>query len=273
MAAYASKAVWTPGRRFAALSSHVLAGWVFTVAAEFTCELGAGEMTSTHYSIRHATLDGGGGRSASAHYQLVSSTAAFGGFTASAGGGVADRRGFAGALNDPPRAVADTVRRPAGQPLKIRVSALLANDSDPEADQFVLWEFAAVSEAGGQVSYDNGWLLYEPPPAFPGTDTFDYTVADAAGNVGPALVTVLVAGAGPTPSQNLVAITLLPNGHRRITFAGIARRYYLIEWAAALPASHWEQLARVQADARGIIEWVDTTEPAPAERYYRTAAE
>jgi hypothetical protein len=231
------------------------------------------EMRSPHYVLRHAALNPGGGEAVSTRYRLVTATGAFGGRAVSTDGRIADRQGFAGALNDPPRAVADTVRRAPGQPVKIRVGALLGNDSDPELDSFYLRDFAEFSRAGGTLSFDNGWLLYEPPASFNGADDFDYTVEDAAGNVGAALVTVLVAGTGPEPSQNLVAIELLPNGHKRITFAGIARRWYTLQWADSLPASAWNVLATVQADARGIIEWVDATQPAPPERYYRTVAE
>lgn len=233
----------------------------------------AEDLQSASYRLRHASLNAGGGEAVSSRYRLVAAMGAFGGQVGSAGNRVVDRQGFAGALNDPPRAVADTARRAPGQPLKIRVGSLLANDSDPERDRLELRDFAAASEQGGVITYDNGWLLYQPPASFNGTDTFDYTLEDAAGNVGRARVTVLVAGTGPEPSQNLVAIELLPGGHKRITFAGIARRRYVIEWTDTLPATHWHTLAVVEADARGIIEWVDATVPAPPERYYRTLSE
>lgn len=235
--------------------------------------LHAGEMRSASYVLRQPTLDVAGGVALSGHYQLVSSAGAAGGLVRSVSGEIADRQGFAGSLNDPPRTGADTVRRAAGQTAKVRITSLFANDRDPETDSFALRQFDVLTVEGGRVTLDNGWLLYEPPAAFPGTDAFTYSIEDTAGNVAHALVTVLVAGTGPAPSLNLVAITLLPNGHRRITFAGIARRRYAIEWAESLPAPLWEHLTTVDADARGIIEWVDSTEPAPPERYYRTVAQ
>lgn len=255
---------WLPGggRTLAVWAVFALVGW-----------LHGGEMQPRPYRWRQATFDTGGGVSRSVHYRLESSLAAAGGLRQSADGTVADRPGFAGALNDPPLPAPDTVQRDPALPLKVRVTSLLANDRDPDADPIRLRRFDAASAAGGRVTLDNGWLLYEPPTAFPGADSFTYTLEDAAGNVAATLVTVLIAGTGPAPSLNLVAITLLPNGHRRITFAGIARRRYAIEWAEALPAVRWELLATVEADARGVVEWVDATEPAPAERYYRTVAE
>jgi hypothetical protein len=239
-----------------------LAGW-----------LQGGELPSTHLTLRHATLDAGGGGAVSAHYRLVSSLGGAGGVAESDDSQIVNRQGFPGLLNDPPLPAADTVRPAPGQPLKVRVASLLANDRDPEADRLALRGFDAVSVAGGQLIFDNGWLVYEPPPAFLGTDSFTYTLEDAAGNLARALVTVLVVETGPVPSQNLIALTVLPGGHTLITFAGIARRRYAIEGAATLPAGPWERLATVEADARGVIEWVDATEPAPPERYYRTVAE
>lgn len=250
------------GRALAVVAVFGLVGW-----------LHGAEMQPRAYRWRQATFDTGGGVSSSVHYRLESSLAAAGGLRQSADGRIADRPGFSGALNGPPLPAPDTVHRQLGQPLKIRVTSLLANDRDPDADPLRLRRFDAASVAGGRVTWDNGWLLYEPPPAFPDVDSFTYAIEDAAGNVAATLVTVLIAGTGPAPSLNLVAITLLPNGHRRITFAGIARRGYVIEWAEALPATRWEPLATVEADARGVVEWVDVTEPAPAERYYRTVAE
>lgn len=252
-------------RLWACRATLVVLGWVGG--------LHAGEMGSPRYTLRHATLAGGGGVSVSTRFRLVSSLAAPGGMIRSDGVRMTVRQGFAGALNDPPQPRPDTARRPARQSLKIRVAALLANDRDPEADPIGLSAFDAVSVAGGRISLDNGWLLYEPPAAVATSDAFTYTIADAAGNSARALVTVLVAEAGPAPSLNLIAITLLPNGNKRLTFAGIARHRYAIEWTDSLPASHWELLTAVEADARGVIEWVDTTEPAPPQRFYRTVAE
>jgi len=188
----------------------------------------------------------------------------------SADGRIVDWEGFAGSLNDPPRPGTDALVRAAGQPAKVRVTALLANDQDPEADGLVFQAFDGSSVEGGQVTLDNGWLLYDPPVGWMGADAFAYTVEDAAGNRAFGTVAVVVAASEPGPSQNLIALTLLPNGHRRVTFAGIAGRLYAIEWADALPAVQWEALTTVVADARGLVVGLDTTEPPPAQRYYRT---
>lgn len=247
-------------------------GWLRTgllVAPVSGCLLG-GEASPSGYQVLHSTLDAGGGTAASTHYRLISSLGLPGGLSESVNGHIRNRTGFVGLLNDPPRPQADTVRTGADGLAKLRVATLLANDLDPEADPLVLRSFDPVSAAGGRVTRDADWLLYEPPPGFPAADTFPYASQDAAGNTVTSVVTVLVAEPALQPSQNLIAVTVLPNGHRYLAFVGIAGREYLIEWTSQLPASHWEVLATVTADRRGLIEWVDATAPAPPERYYRT---
>jgi hypothetical protein len=255
---------WVPGgnRWLAVLAVFGLVGW-----------LHGGEMQPSPYQWRQATFNTGGGVSSSVHYRLESSLAVAGGLRQSADGSIADRSGFAGALNGPPLPEPDTVHREPGQPLRVPVASLLANDHDPDSDPLRLHRFDAVSVAGGRVTWDNGWLLYEPPSVFPDADSFTYAIEDAAGNVVATLVTVLIAGTGPMPSLNQVTISFLSNGHRRVSFAGIAQRRYTIEWAEDLTATRWKPLSTVEADARGVVEWADVAEPAPAGRYYRTVAE
>jgi hypothetical protein len=228
---------------------------------------------STHYTLHLSAPAAAGSIGASAHYQLVGSVGMpGGGYAEAAGGAVRDRRGFVAALNDPPRPEADTLSRAPGLPPKIHVRRLLGNDADPETDLIRLRRFAALSQQGGRVTYDNGWLLYEPPTSGAAVDTFEYTVEDAAGNAAVARVFVLDAAPGLEPSQNLIAVTLLPGGQRRLIFAGIAGRAYAIEWSDILPAARWERLAVVPANACGLVEWVDATDPPPAARFYRAIA-
>jgi hypothetical protein len=220
--------------------------------------------------LRHATIDLGGGVAHSTDYHLVSSVGLPGGLTHSADDRISHRLGYVGLLNDPP--ILRTTQAPSGDDAytKIRVTTLLGRDQDPEGDTLMLRSFDHVSAEGGRVSLDGSWLLYQPPTPFPGTDTFQYTVEDAAGNLAVGSVTVRVAGPDLDPSQNLMTIAVLPNGSTYLTFIGIAGRTYAIEWTDQLPAVRWETLAWVVADPRGRIEWVDPTPPTPPQRYYRT---
>ena len=78
---------------------------------------------------------------------------------------------------------------------------VLANDSDPEGDPLFLDSFDALSTQGGTVSRDEGGtpgstaddqLIYTPPTAFVGVDTYGYTVTDGKGGFASATVTVSV---------------------------------------------------------------------------------
>ena len=277
----------SPGRRRAltrpagALSRPTGEGWgegrfprwwtlLGALTLHLVCCLPGSGASSADYTLLHSTWDVGGGVAVSGHYRLVSSVGLPGGLTRSADGWISNRLGFVGLLNDPPVLRAYTARSGADFFAKVRVTSLLGGAQDPEGDGLALQRFELVTSAGGRVSLEGDWLLYEPPTSFPGLDSFHYAVEDTAGNVALGLVTVLVAEPGLSPSQNLIAVAVLPNGHTYIAFAGIARRTYAIEWSDQLPAIRWESLASAVADSQGLIEWVDATDPAPPQRYYRT---
>jgi len=242
------------------------------LAARISLQAAVPLAVSTHYTLYPAVPSAGGGVAVSTHYRLVSSVGGPGSF-AGLGASLRHGHGFAAALNEPPQPRHDTLSRASGRTAKIHLTRLRLNDTDPDGDALSLLRFDAVSERGGRVSLDNDWLLYEPPPGGAATDTFTYTLRDAAGHAATATVFVLETAPGLTPSQNLIALTLLPGGQRRLTFAGIAGRRYVIEWSDTLPATRWEPLAVVEADPHGLIEWVDATEPPPATRFYRTVSQ
>lgn len=242
------------------------------LAARISLQAAAPLAVSADYTLYPAGPAAGGGVAVSTHYRLVSSIGGAGSF-AGFGPGLRAGHGFAAALNEPPQPRHDTLSRAPGRTAKIHLTRLRLNDTDPDDDALHLLRFDALSERGGRVRLDNDWLLYEPPPGGAATDTFTYTLRDAAGHTATATVFVLEAAPGLAPSRNLIALTLLPGGQRRLTFAGIAGRRYVIEWSDTLPAARWEPLAVVEADPHGLIEWVDATEPPPATRFYRTVSQ
>jgi nitrogen fixation protein len=201
---------------------------------------------------------------------LDGTTGGHGGESRSGGGTVVLRSGFKGTLNDPPQTLEDSVEWGVDKTLKVRVSSLLANDRDPDGDTVRLLRFDALSAAGGTVVLDQGWLLYTPPNPNLSSDSFSYTVEDAAGHVASGQVTVVADAPDGEPSRNLVAIILLPDGRRRLQFVGIAGRTYRIQASDQMPAVLWETQASLVADSRGRVDWIDPTQPAPPERYYRT---
>lgn len=248
-----------------ALALAVLAGFLGQAAPA-----SAAESASPGYRLRPSLLSSGGGTATSTSYRLDGTTGGHGGESRSGGETVVLRSGFKGTLNDPPQTLEDSVEWGVDKTLKVRVSSLLANDRDPDGDTVRLVRFDAQSTAGGTVVLDQGWLLYTPPNPTLSSDSFSYTVEDAAGHVASGQVTVVADAPDGEPSRNLVAIVLLPDGRRRLQFVGIAGRTYRIQASDQMPAVLWETQASLVADQRGRVDWIDPTQPAPPERYYRT---
>jgi uncharacterized repeat protein (TIGR01451 family) len=97
-----------------------------------------------------------------------------------------------------PNAVDDSDTTTVNIPIDVDV---LANDSDPEGDEFSITSVQALTNQGGSaVLNDNGtpsdptddYIVYTPPPGFGGTDTFTYEITDVYGNTDVATVTITV---------------------------------------------------------------------------------
>lgn len=109
-------------------------------------------------------------------------------------------------VNDPPTARADSasVGEDGGT---ISAASLLANDSDIDVgDTITLRPLPATTAAGAQLSLSSGVITYAPGNLFQylaagqtATDSFSYTIADAAGLTSTATVTLTVVGANDAP--------------------------------------------------------------------------
>ncbi|PPT06134.1 Alkaline phosphatase [Geitlerinema sp. FC II] len=90
--------------------------------------------------------------------------------------------------NDSLNALDDEAEALFGQAVTIDV---LANDIDPDGDDFVLFSFDSTSTNGGSITRDGDQLVYSAPSNFLGDDTFTYRITDAASS-DTATVTVTV---------------------------------------------------------------------------------
>jgi len=89
-------------------------------------------------------------------------------------------------------------------PLTISVAALLANDTDIDAGD-VLSVIAVLPGVGGSVHLAGNEIVFTPENSFSGTASFGYQIADAAGELSTAFVTVEVApGDGGGPSGEII---------------------------------------------------------------------
>ncbi|MCP3976563.1 MAG: tandem-95 repeat protein [bacterium] len=109
-------------------------------------------------------------------------------------------------VNDAPIANDDTATVATGQ---VAVIDVLANDSDVDGDDLVIG--TVNSPTSGTVSVISGVIRYQSESDFAGTDSFIYSVFDAAGESAQGSVTVTITGPPPTttvaPTTTLVPAT------------------------------------------------------------------
>jgi uncharacterized repeat protein (TIGR01451 family) len=99
-----------------------------------------------------------------------------------------------GSVKTTPLARHDSYSTVGNVQLSVPASGVLNNDSDPDGTGgLTVTTFSATSTNGGNVSVAaDGSFLYNPPPGFSGTDTFNYTVNDGEGNTDAATVSITV---------------------------------------------------------------------------------
>jgi large repetitive protein len=103
-------------------------------------------------------------------------------------------------INPAPVAGNDTASTNEDTPVTI---AVLANDSDPDADPLTV--IAATAANGGVVINANGTLTYTPRANFNGTDTITYTISDGQGGTSAATVTITVVAVNDAPIATAIA--------------------------------------------------------------------
>ncbi len=174
--------------------------------------------------------------------------------------------------NRAPVAGAASYSRPRDTPLKIAISDLLTNASDPDGDAITLASVGSPSTNGATITMDTNFVYYTPPGVNPNmTDTFTYTVTDAYGATNQGTVTVTIAPDSNAQSVNITGIVTLGNGTTQIDFAGIPGRTYLIQAATNLtPTISWTTIGTNTAGTNGLFEFIDLDATNFVIRYYRT---
>jgi VCBS repeat-containing protein len=108
------------------------------------------------------------------------------------------------AVNDAPRATADSYTTDEDTPLSVAAPGVLGNDSDPEGSDLMARDGSGPSHGTLTLEADGG-VTYTPEPDFYGTDSFTYTTWDGVAESDPATVTIEVRpvnDAGPTASAD-----------------------------------------------------------------------
>ena len=175
--------------------------------------------------------------------------------------------------NQAPVAGPATYSRPKDTPLKIAISDLLTNASDPDGDSISLLSVGSPSTNGATVTMDTNFVYYTPPAVNPNvTDTFTYTVADVYGATNQGTVTVTIAPPTNGQSVNITGLATLADGTTEISFAGIPGRTYLIQAATNLtPTITWTTIGTNTAGTNGLFQFNDLNSTNFVNRYYRTA--
>ncbi len=173
--------------------------------------------------------------------------------------------------NHPPVAVQDIIQRLATSDVKVQVSMLMSNDTDPDGDALTFLGVSTNSAAGGTVYWTGNWVYYLPPAGYTNSDAFAYIISDgycggtATGNV---LVQVVTASG---PSHNF-RIYAQPDGSVLLVFAGIPGWTYRIQYADTLPPVNWTDLSTNTADAQGFYQFIDVRPTDAPSRFYRSVS-
>ena len=173
--------------------------------------------------------------------------------------------------NHVPVAADDLFERLMDQEVRISVSVLLANDSDPDQDPLEVERISEVSALGVPIRLSEGAWLYSPAAGFNQTDEFRYWVRDGFGGVseGRVQISTVVERSG----LNRVSLEVYPTGIVRLSFAGIPGRRYRIEASDTLADPVWVSLGSKTAASQGSFEFDDVGALDHPNRFYRTVAE
>ncbi|MBI5384179.1 MAG: VCBS repeat-containing protein [Verrucomicrobia bacterium] len=187
--------------------------------------------------------------------------------------------------NSPPSAQTLTVCRKPGVPVKIRLSNLATNWSDPDSDPVEFVSAAVASTNSVPVSADGTFILYDAGNSSSQnvTDRFAYTIRDQPPEGLTALTalgTVIIqVDRGTNMSCNIVASGLAGDGNSQLTFAGIPGQTYLVQRATSLTSPVvWTSLTNnvdgsvnFVAGPNGQWTHTDLNSASYPQRYYRTA--
>jgi hypothetical protein len=170
-------------------------------------------------------------------------------------------------INTPPVAGNDRVERYPTQGMKVRLSTLLANDSDADTDTLTP-TVSSTSANGGTITVSSGWVFYTPAAGFTGEDSFTYSLADGRGGSAVSTVTVAIK-VDNDPGQNLT-LTDLGNGSMRIDGSGIPGRTYRLQYSDSVGPFNWQDMpdGNMTADGTGQFQFTDTS--GAQMRFYRS---
>jgi hypothetical protein len=164
----------------------------------------------------------------------------------------------------PPVANPETVFRDKDRSVKVPISTLLSNDSDPGDAVVGFVGVSPISANGASVSVGGGWVAYEAVPGSNGDDSFTYTISNGTTTAEGTVTVRVERPVSPTLNLSITAA----GGTNTLRIVGLPGRSYQVQSTGSItPPVVWSNLgpARV-ADGVGRITVLDTQSPP---RFYR----
>ncbi len=162
-------------------------------------------------------------------------------------------------VNKAPVLEADTLTRVAGERVvKVRASALLANDTDSDGDTLTIDSVSAPLPSGAAVAISGEFVVYSVPAGTSGGGSFVYTVSDGLGGHLVGRVVTVIEGAGSGASDLASPVSVLVDGRDALlTWLGIPRRTYRVQYTTSIGVPYvWREFSpgvELSAARSGIV--------------------
>lgn len=145
---------------------------------------------------------------------------------------------------------------------------LLARCTDSDGDTLSFVGVSPASALGGTVAVSGSAIVYTPPPAYNGADSFTYMVRDTYSAMATGTVAVTVSPL-VVPPPRITAILPQPDGNLLIRCAGITNQNYVLQ--ATVDWSSWTGLETNASDSSGLVEFLDLNATNYPRRFYRVS--
>jgi hypothetical protein len=182
------------------------------------------------------------------------------GGTANGGQNTSAWQTFLITINAAPVAGADAVFAHWNTTSSLRVSNLLANDTDPDGGTLAITAVTTGANTA-TVALTNSFVRYTPVAGFAGTGAFTYLLGDGQGGQATGAVSVVVV------KPEITAWALLASNSLRLEFQAIPNTAYRLQ--ASTNLTTWFELSTNTTAGDGHLQYDDATAPASAIRFYR----
>lgn len=172
-----------------------------------------------------------------------------------------------GATNQSPQAATLVYSRAPNTALRIKVTDLLSNSSDPRGLALGLRDVQPATTNNVALTANGTTVFYAGPNV---DDAFTYTIVNSEGAASTGLILIHVTSATSGSTVARLQIGVPGEGTNTVSFAGIPNYQYLVQFATNLTDSPWFNLSTNTAGANGLWTVVDPS-ATNAQRFYRVS--